>query len=570
MTRAWLRLAGVLGCLSTSGCMLVATKSDYADYRAVRMAPDPSTRAIAMQEYVDRHPSGHWHDEVESSRKRQELKIFESGKDTRMGLEHYLQAYPDGHFVSQARSRLQAVALIERQEREARDQAKQLAKTRQSRAEELRRTWVGRFLGYWVKTLTELHGWGEPIPDVARQNPQFSRAFGAQPRPRCTQDECVKYYNSEFALPVPGGNRLERKLSLLLRLRMKAGKLERAELLLPDRGFSRWFEFETRRPVASGDRAARLAAIDWALERALPSITTLGDGALFAQAAATVPPTAAALPAVEAPAIGPTGELLDTSIESPTDPQNRVEVEDNAGIGVQGNKAPQELGDLVKQKPDAPAADMKIEAVGVGKRGQRVEVQQAPAPAADTGAATEMLFTAPLEVPKSGSAGAEASVSGAADSPAAPNDEPIKPVVRELFGAGLRVVLFAAGSETHGYDGFVIERATGKQKLGVKPPARPLAPPPSAAAGAAAAPKVAAPGGSAAAAPAAAPAPAAKQPAASPAAPVPAPKPSASTPAPAPKPSAPTPAPAPTTPPSPSAPAGANPAVPPATGPSTP
>ena len=253
----WLALG--LAALS-GGCVLLASKADYADYRAVRLASDPGDRALAMRAYVDKHPSGQWHDEVAAARKSQELRAFESGKDTRLGLEHYLQAYPDGTFVAQAQSRLRAIALIEQQRRQAEIESQQLAAARKVRAQELRRTWLGRFLGYWIKTLVELKGWGEPIADVARQNPQFSRAFGALPRPRCTKDECVKYYTSSFAVPVPGGNRLERNLSLLLRLSLRAGKLERAELLLPERGFSRWYELEQRREVSSGERAARLGA----------------------------------------------------------------------------------------------------------------------------------------------------------------------------------------------------------------------------------------------------------------------------------------------------------------------
>jgi len=459
------------------GCVLLADKADYADYREIRLSTQPTDRAIAMRTYVERHPRGRWRDEVEAERKREELQVFESGKDTRAGLEHYLRAFPDGTFVGQARSRLKAVALIEQQRQREAEQAAQVTQLRKARAEELRRTWMGRFLAYWVKTLAELQGFGEPIADVARQNPQFSRAFGALPRPRCTQDECVKYYTSAYAVPVPGGNRLERTLSLLLRLRLRAGKLERAELLLPDRGFSRWYELENRREVPAKSRDARVTAMNWAIERALPGITALGD------AFAAVP--TAALPTIEPPAIGPTGELLDTSIEAPTDPQNRSASEDNAGIGVDAAKPRAgTLGAPTQPEAAQPAPDlkpdMKFDAVGVGRQGQRVEVApEQPAPKTDEGAATEMLFTAPLEVPKTG---AEArpttpeakSEAAPAEGEATPAEQNIAPVVRTFQSSTLRITLFAAGSEGSAYDGIVVERIAKPKRAPVaKPPAAP-------------------------------------------------------------------------------------------------
>lgn len=444
--------------LSCTGCVLFASKTDYADYRAIRLASESGERAVAMRHYVEKHPHGHWHDEIEAERKSQELSAFESGKDSRAGLEAYLQAYPDGTYVAQARSRLSAIALIEQQRKQAEAQASALADARKQRADELRRTWLGRFLGYWVETLTSLRGWGEPIPTVANNNPQFSRAFGALPRPRCTQDECVKYYSGAYAVPVPGGNRIERNLSLLLRLRMRSGKLERAELILPERGFSRWYELEERRAVSSGERAERERAVSWAIKRALPLIEQLQVGV---NALAN-----ASLPVIEAPAIGPTGELIDTSIESPSDPQNTVQREDNAGIGVAAAKpkAPPTTEDLVKPEAPAPDADMVFDALGVGKQGQRVEAPKPaePAPAADGGATSEMSFATPLEVPKTGP-GSAASAAPEADEPEE-NNAPVPAVVRGFQTAtGLQVTLFAAGSEGPGYDGIVIERATGKK-----------------------------------------------------------------------------------------------------------
>ena len=455
-----------LACLwLCQGCVILAGKGDYADYRAIRLAQDPQARAIAMQHYVEQHPSGHWHDEIQHTRKSEELAAFEAGKDTRAGLEHYLRAFPDGQFVAQARGRLSAIALIEQRKANAERQAGELADARKARTEELRRTWVGRFIGYWAETLTSLHAWGEPIAEVARANPRFSRAFAAQPRPRCTQDECLKYYTSQFAVPVPGGNRIERRLSLVLRLRLKNNKLERAELLLPERGFSRWYELENRRSVADGDAEGRATAVAWAVERTLPMLNALGEGLASQREKAA--------PSIERPSIGPTGDLIDTSIEAPSDPQNHASgAQDNAGIGaqVQTNLEPS-VSELVKPSSEA-APDMVFAPVGVNKQGQTVAVAP-PAPSANGAAATapqassDVMVIDPVAVPRSDVGAVQAPPPAAAPTqPSAtpppagnPSSTPFMPVTHGFQYSGLHLVLFAAGNEGDSYDGLIIERA---------------------------------------------------------------------------------------------------------------
>jgi hypothetical protein len=459
----------MLGLVFCSGCTLLASKADYADYREVRLAQSLQTRAVAMQRYVAKHPNGHWHEEIQAARAGQDLAAFEAGKDTRAGLEHYLRAFPDGAFVAQARGRLSAVALIEQRDQVARHQAEQFAEARKQRTDELRRTWVGRFIAYWIGTLTAMRSWGEPIANVAQANPQFSRAFAAQPRPRCTQDECLKYYTSQYAVPVPGGNRIERTLSLVMRLRLRAGKLERAELLMPERGFSRWYELENRRAIADGDPEGRAAAAAWAVERLLPIIAAAGTG--------LTPTHEARPPTIDRPAIGSTGELIDTSIEAPSDPQNRVSGQpDNAGIGTAvTTHAEPAVGELV-QPADEASPDMVFAPVGVGKQGQRVAL--APAvrqrPAADGGGGSgaqppdEVMVMAPVAIPKTeGSAitaAPPATTAPSAGSKPSPSSEASRAGwVRGFHWQGLHIVAFAAAADESAasYDGVIIERSPG-------------------------------------------------------------------------------------------------------------
>jgi hypothetical protein len=435
------------------GCAVLAPKAEYRDYRAVRLASDDSERLLAMQRYVARHPDGRWYDEVQGERARREQAVFEAGKSDRAGLVLYMSAFPDGSFAGQARSRLSAIALIEDRKRQEAALAVRMAQERKLRDAELTRTWVSRFLSYWARTLVQLQGWGTPIEQVARTNAEFSRAFGRAPRPRCTTDECVKYYESAYAVPVPGGTRIERAMNLVLRLRLAQGQLTRAELLLPSWGFSRWHELEERSVVVDGDPEARARAVQWAMTRVLAALDPIAkDRTALADYV---------LAEIGKPAIGPSGELLDTTAEDPGAPSNRIS--DTPGAAPSPEPGIEEL-----VKPTAPEAapDMELAPLRVGASGATApppELVLPPVAVAQPGAATPELVLDPVAV---GSAG---STTPAPATPQ-PTSAPAAPSPRELraFQAGdLRIVIVAAGAGEGGpaYDALVIET--------VPPPATP-------------------------------------------------------------------------------------------------
>ncbi|HKP64388.1 MAG TPA: hypothetical protein VJV78_46945 [Polyangiales bacterium] len=464
---------GIALLLAASGCRVFAGKSDYEDYRAVRLARDSDQRLYAMQRYTERHPDGAWEPEISIERNEREAATFETGKSTRDGLERYLKAYPEGAYAAQARSRLAAVDVLEKRKRAEQEQAKQLAAARKQREQELSRTWVTRFAGYWAGTLLRLTDWGSPIPEVARQNQQFSRAFGAAPRPRCTADECVKYYQSPYGVPVPGGTRVERTLSLVLRLRMIEGKLDRAELLLPAHGFSRWYELEQRKVIASGDAEGRTQAVQWALARLQDAIKPIAPG--------LSPLSSYTLAPIPAPAIASSGELTDTSAEDPSEPSKQL-------TGVEPSAAGPDIGALVKPKEAEPAADMVLAPMGVTKEGRSFTPGTAPAsqaPAAEGGGEVMVMDT--LAVPKEGGAQvAPAANGGSVAAPAAADVAAVPAVVQAFSSSGLRVVLFAAAGAATGseaYDGLLIERASAPTTTPAAKPTKakrpaPAAPPP--------------------------------------------------------------------------------------------
>lgn len=451
------RLSAVFAFLSVAGCAAFAPKSDYFDYRAVHMERDDRAKLLAMQRYAVRHPSGRWYDQVQRERQRRDKPVFEAGKSDRAGLELYLAAFPDGAFAAQAKSRLSAVGVIEQRKHEETQRAQRLGEERKQRDAELTRTWVTRFFGYWAKTLLSLSNWGAPIDQVARANPEFSRAFGRTPRPRCTADECVKYYESAYAVPVPGGTRLERGMRLVLRLRVERGQLTRAELLLPEWGFSRWYELEERRAVVDADPEARKQAIEWAIARVTPLLDTL--------AADRRALPGYVLGEIQKPAISPNGELVDTTAEDPAAPANRIQGEVPA--------APEpEVAELVKPTAPEQAPDMELAPLQVGKDGRAHSGGAAPpSPVVAAGPALEM---APVAVPsaQAGKGTAPALV------PAAPSMQPLPPVTHAFQAHQIRIVIFAAGTDAKApaYDGLVLERVAenrSEKRPGTRPRPKP-------------------------------------------------------------------------------------------------
>ena len=452
-----MRWVACLLLLSLAGCTAFISKQEYAAYRAVRMADSHGARLLAMQRYVEGFPSGHFYQEVQEERRTRDVDVFNAGKGTRSGLELYLAAFPDGVFVEQARSRLSAIEVIEERKRQEEARALALAEERKKRDAELRRTWVTRFLGYWTRSLAGVSNWGEPIAQVARANTSFSQGFARPPRPRCTADECVKYYDSPYAVPVPGGTRMERHMRLVLRVQMEEGRVERAALLLPGWGFSRWAELEQRRAVIDGDPEDRRGAVDWALERIMPELEKLPGGLQLIEGYE--------LAAITPPSIAASGELTDTTALDPSAPVNRIQGSAPATAGAGQGAAPAlpSVEELVQPEAPEEAPDMVMAPMGVDEEGRAVrggEMTLAPMVVPPEGAAPEMEM-APLEIPADGQAPTEAADPDQAIALAEAQALVVPPMVRAYRAGGLRIVVFTAGTDAGApaYDGVLIERA---------------------------------------------------------------------------------------------------------------
>lgn len=264
--------------VAASGCSMFVSHEEVALYRRIRTTSDSNARLVAMAEYATQYGGGAWISNVRAEREANEAQVWASNGTTADGLAFYLQAYPDGTYVEQARARQTALQQVSVGREETQQRQEELAQQQAQRQAEERRQWVTRAAQFWMRTLVGVRNYGSPIGQVARVNPEFSRAFGAAPAPACTPLRCIKHYHAHYAIPVPGGNRLEREMHLVLRVGLEEGRVERIEVLMPNHGFSRWFELENRTIVIDEDPEARMAAIEWALQRIEPVLAEVATG----------------------------------------------------------------------------------------------------------------------------------------------------------------------------------------------------------------------------------------------------------------------------------------------------
>ncbi len=97
MTRNLLLLlpfAMALGCAELRP--MVAAPGDLEDYRAFRVAAAEGTRLARAKQYIERHPSGAWIEEVRTSFEEEEPRYFQEAQASREGIRRYLADLPDG------------------------------------------------------------------------------------------------------------------------------------------------------------------------------------------------------------------------------------------------------------------------------------------------------------------------------------------------------------------------------------------------------------------------------------------------------------------------------------------
>jgi hypothetical protein len=399
---------GSAAAIGISSCAIFASHEEVAAWRAIRENTNSEERLVALAEYAARYPGGAFIAEANTELSAQETTIWETGNSSREGLEYYLRTYPSGVYVSQARERLDALTTVgERREvEEARVEEMEAARAADAATD--RRLWAGRAMEFWTRNLIGIRNYGSPLGAVARANPDFSRVFGEAPAPVCTATGCLKHYHGHFAIPNPGGTRIERDMHMYLRLALgDRGRLERAEVLLPNKGFSRWYELENRVLVTDEDPEQRQAAIEWVLARLEPIIAEVASGS--------------------------------RPIDFLPDPIPPITASEAA--------ASTTAADAADEAPSAPAE-------------APAEAASAPTEAPSEGG------TSAIDELLAAAAGSDGSVAGtdaavAADDAAAAESTVVFPnVLRAIQRGNVRIVVFAAGDEDYGdaYDGFFVER----------------------------------------------------------------------------------------------------------------
>jgi hypothetical protein len=394
----------VASVLALSGCAVFATHDEYAAYRAVRLARSEDERLVAASAFAQNHATSGLAPEVVPQYWAQEDSVWVSGNATRDGLERYLSLYPTGQYVELARARLAAVTTVETHVAVEETHTTEAVHATAEQLAAERRQWVSRAATFWMRTLLGIRNYGQPIASVARANPEFSTAFGQEPAPVCTPTHCLKHYHSHYAIPVPGATRIERDMHMFLRLRMDArGRVERVEVLMPNKGFSRWYEMENRTLVTDEDPEQRQQAIEWALGRLEPIITELGAGGH----------TVDVIPEPIAPISSSESAASEVAADAET------EVPQDEGVVAE---APVETPEAQPEDPDSLEA-LLAAAAGVDTTQPEVTEEVVPE---DSG----VTMVLPIGL-------------------------------RALELRNIRVVVFAAGEEDYGdgYDGFYIELA---------------------------------------------------------------------------------------------------------------
>jgi hypothetical protein len=237
-----------------------ATSSDYADYRAFRLAPTVGGRLKAAALYLQCHADGAFHDEVADWFARIEPLFFEATAGSAAGMQVYLDALPTGPHADSAAQRRDALLSGARAEAGERLSARgaeierRLAAAAQSREDLITAyaSWVGRLLDF--------DAWGRPPGDAKGD---FAEAWTSDPKPKCDSSLCSKLITIRYELEVHG--RPQTFVGIFeISLGLADGRVTDARISGPDL-FSRLTEAHDAEPLSDGDEA-RARAVKFAVQ----------------------------------------------------------------------------------------------------------------------------------------------------------------------------------------------------------------------------------------------------------------------------------------------------------------
>ena len=218
MRRAYAVLALALAACQPQA--FIASPSDYAGYRATRVAPTFEGRLAAAQRYLEEHPDGRFREEVRSFFNPAEEAFFTVNKGTKDGLRAYLATLPTGPHREQAARRIGEIETAERSSRAEMDRSSAEVTARVSGRAARERTRVREEIQAWVGRFLERGAFTEPL---AAASADLVVSFSLSlPSPRCTLLEvpegavarrCVKLLELPYSVEGERGAEARRRRS---------------------------------------------------------------------------------------------------------------------------------------------------------------------------------------------------------------------------------------------------------------------------------------------------------------------------------------------------------------------
>lgn len=258
-----------LALLLTAGCAaqgFIASPSDYAGYRATRVAPTFEQRLAAAQRYLGEHADGRYKDEVRAFFDPAEETFFASKKATKLGLEGYLVALPKGPHESQARRRISELEALTRSRAAELDRTVAEVEARVSGPGAVDRARVRAEVQDWLARLLDRATWDAPISAAkASLVVPFSLSL---PAPRCelvdppegaVARRCAKLIGLPYSVQVERGLEPREATIEIILLQDPRGVPIEASVGGPDL-FVRLEETYRVKPVTTGDAEQRAAA----------------------------------------------------------------------------------------------------------------------------------------------------------------------------------------------------------------------------------------------------------------------------------------------------------------------
>jgi len=230
-------LLALLGLISLAGCnagrAFIASPSDYADYRRVRVANDIDERMAATWYYLEHRPDGPYRERLQRYFDKAEPVFFKVRRRSLKGLEAYLRALPDGPHASAALEEL----MTRRNDARREELALRLARVAGLRLdrERKKRKRASELLGWWLTSLLDEALWDRPLSQAPTEFVVRYRL--ALPRPVCEPDvdepdhrRCYKSVARDFRVAADG-KRVERRIAFDVELELdESWHLQRASI----------------------------------------------------------------------------------------------------------------------------------------------------------------------------------------------------------------------------------------------------------------------------------------------------------------------------------------------------